>query len=63
MFPWIGRHRVTGTPVKLSDTPPRLGATAPGLGEHSAEVLAEVLGMNARAIDDLRRAGVISDGQ
>jgi crotonobetainyl-CoA:carnitine CoA-transferase CaiB-like acyl-CoA transferase len=63
MFPSIGPNRVTGMPIKLSDTPACLGDTAPGLGEHSAAVLSDVLGLDAQAIDDLRRAGVISDRQ
>ena len=41
MFPTIdcpatGPHRVTGCPVKLSDTPAHVGPAAPGLGEHTA---------------------------
>ena len=63
MFPAIGAHRVTGPPVKLSATPACVGATAPGLGEHTGAVLEELLDLDAHAIDDLRRANVIADPQ
>ena len=33
--PTAGRHRVTGTPVKLSETPGSPGAPAPLLGQHT----------------------------
>jgi len=67
MFPLVdcaavGPHRVTGPPVKLSETPGRVGATAPELGQHSAAALAELLGLDERAIDDLISAGIVFPG-
>ena len=64
MFPSIdcpvaGPHRVTGTPIKLSATPGRIGAPAPELGEHTGAVLSELLGLDAGALDRLAQAGVI----
>lgn len=64
MFPAIhgpvaGPHRVTGTPIKLSETPGRIGAPAPDLGEHTGTVLCELLGLDANALDSLAHAGVI----
>ena len=64
MFPEIespeaGKYRVTGQPVKLSGTPGRIGAPAPVLGEHTAPVLTELLGLDAAAINQLAGAGVI----
>ena len=64
MFPSIdcpvaGPHRVTGTPIKLSATPGRIGAPAPELGEHTSAVLSELLGLDAGALDRLAQAGVI----
>jgi crotonobetainyl-CoA:carnitine CoA-transferase CaiB-like acyl-CoA transferase len=44
--PAAGTIRTLGTPIRLSDTPARPGAAAPRLGEHTAEVLAE-LGLDA----------------
>lgn len=34
-------RRTIGMPVKLSDAPPEMGRPAPGLGQHTQEVLAE----------------------
>jgi formyl-CoA transferase/CoA:oxalate CoA-transferase len=64
MFPTLdhataGPHRVTGTPVKLSETPGAPGAPAPLLGEHTADALAELLSLDARSIEDLAARGVI----
>jgi crotonobetainyl-CoA:carnitine CoA-transferase CaiB-like acyl-CoA transferase len=57
--PEAGRSRVTGTPVKLSETPGGPGAPAPLLGEHTARTLAELLDYDERALDALRARGVI----
>ncbi len=45
-------------PWRMSDSATSIGARVPGVGEHSAQVLAEVLGMTADDIDALRTAGV-----
>jgi crotonobetainyl-CoA:carnitine CoA-transferase CaiB-like acyl-CoA transferase len=65
MFPVIehpvaGPQRITGTPMKLSATPGRPGCAAPRLGENTAEVLEECLGLDRGAIGDLAQAGVIA---
>jgi formyl-CoA transferase len=39
--PTLGHLRTLGSPVKMSETPPRAGRRAPLLGEHTDEVLAE----------------------
>ena len=57
--PTAGPHRVTGTPVKLSDTPGRPGLPAPLLGEHTRETLGELLGLSADALDSLFARGVV----
>lgn len=64
MFPTIacpvaGPHRVTGTPIKLSETPGRIGAPAPELGEHTGAVLSELLGLDRNALNSLAQSGVI----
>jgi formyl-CoA transferase/CoA:oxalate CoA-transferase len=64
MFPMMehataGPHQVTGTPIKLSDTPGSPGAGAPLLGEHTRRVLAELLGVDEAPLDDLAARGVI----
>ena len=66
MFPTLqhpvaGAHRVTGTPVKLSETPGGTGAAAPLLGEHTSETLSELLGLDDATLDALRARGVIHE--
>jgi len=60
--PVVGPHRVTGPAVKLSRTPGRIGAPAPELGEHTAMVLTELLGLDSKEVDGLVEAGVILNG-
>lgn len=64
MFPTIehptaGKQRVTGTPVKLSDTPGGLSSPAPLLGQHTRHVLKELFGLTDARIDDLRSRRVV----
>ena len=39
--PTLGRLNVPGSPIKMSETPPRVGSRAPLLGEHTRDVLLE----------------------
>ena len=57
--PTAGEHQVTGTPVKLSETPGAPGLPAPMLGQHSREALGSLLGMDGTAVADLLARGVI----
>jgi crotonobetainyl-CoA:carnitine CoA-transferase CaiB-like acyl-CoA transferase len=64
MFPCVehptaGRHRVTGSPVKMSETPSKPTTAAPLLGEHTREVLGELLELNLKTIDELAANGII----
>jgi formyl-CoA transferase len=58
-------HRVAGevtmvaNPIKFSATPITHDRAPPLLGEHTAEVLQGVLGMDAEAVERLRRDGVV----
>jgi len=57
--PQAGRVRAVGTPVRLSKTPGAMRTPAPLHGQHTYEVLREVLGMNTEEIAVLGAAGVI----
>ncbi len=56
--PTRGKYLTVGNPVKLSDSPVEV-ARSPLLGEHTAEILQEVLGYNAEQVSQLRGSGVV----
>ncbi|WMS40876.1 CaiB/BaiF CoA-transferase family protein [Acuticoccus sp. MNP-M23] len=57
-----GIARTIGNPIKMSDTPVDYRRRPPMRGEHSREVLTELLGMDDDAIDALAKAGVVDLG-
>jgi crotonobetainyl-CoA:carnitine CoA-transferase CaiB-like acyl-CoA transferase len=57
--PEAGAIRVTGVPVKLSDTPGAVGSPPPVLGEHTAQVMSDWLNMSAPEVAELRQQGVL----
>ena len=61
--PTAGLHRITGTPVKLSETPGAPGAPAPLLGQHTSHVLKDLLRLDPAAIEALAARGVIYEAQ
>ena len=58
--PRIGRIKIVGPVAKLSETPATIRTASPSLGEHTAEVLRDFLGLSAEAIAALRADGVIT---
>jgi len=48
----IGRERIIGSPLKLSETPVSLRSAPPTLGQQTADVLKQVLGWDAADADD-----------
>ena len=58
----MGRLPIHNIIPRLSATPGRLRRPAPGLGEHTAEILG-VLGLDHGALDGLAREGVIRLGE
>jgi formyl-CoA transferase len=60
--PLAGNVPQVGTPIKFSATPPTYERPPPLLGEHTAGVLRERLGMTDAAIAALARRGVIQLG-
>ena len=57
--PEFGPLTFTGMPFKLPGSQASSPRPAPGLGQHTGEVLSAVLGMADAEIDDLRVAGVV----
>ncbi|MEX2480273.1 MAG: CaiB/BaiF CoA-transferase family protein [Gammaproteobacteria bacterium] len=60
--PIAGEFKIPGMPIKTSDYPADADYVAPTLGQHNAEVLAELLGKSAAEIDALSGAGVLQSG-
>jgi crotonobetainyl-CoA:carnitine CoA-transferase CaiB-like acyl-CoA transferase len=57
--PLSGTVPLVASPIRLSATPVSEASAPPTLGQHTAEVLAGVLGMGPAEIDGLRARGVI----
>jgi len=54
-----GEMYVPGVTIKMSQTPGRLGPV-PTPGQHTDEILSNVLGYDRTTIDELRKAGVVA---
>ena len=57
--PTIGNLKLCGIPIKYSATPGTIRRHPPLVGEHTEEILSELLGYNPEGIDALQREGVI----
>jgi CoA:oxalate CoA-transferase len=57
--PVAGRLKMPGLPIKLSATPGAVEKPAPLLGEHSEEILRDVLGMTAGQVAGLRAKNIL----
>lgn len=58
--PTCGPIKLVSPPVKFSDTQPSIREPPPTLGQHTTEVLTELLGMKSDEIEILKSDGVIS---
>jgi CoA:oxalate CoA-transferase len=61
--PGVGKVRMAGSPIHLSETPGEVYAPAPLLGEHSEEILRNILGYPQEEIDQLKHEGIIKSHQ
>lgn len=57
--PVFGKVKLTGFPVRFSETPAAIQREAPEFGQHTEEVLSELLGYSLAEIAELRDEGVI----
>jgi succinate--hydroxymethylglutarate CoA-transferase len=57
--PVIGELKMLGIPFKFSDTPASVRRAPPTLGQHTDDILAQDLGLDAKAIAQLRSDKVI----
>ena len=57
--PQVGKVRLPGNPIKMSGMEGTISTPAPMLGEHTDEVLSELLGLDATTIAALRAAGAV----
>jgi succinate--hydroxymethylglutarate CoA-transferase len=58
--PTAGPIKMAGIPVKYSETKPSIRLPPPVLGQHTQEVLSELLGYNSLKLDQLEKQGVIA---
>ena len=57
--PHLGKVMVVNSPLRLSRTPGRAKGPEPDLGEHTAEVLRGLLGLDQEELHELRDQGVV----
>jgi crotonobetainyl-CoA:carnitine CoA-transferase CaiB-like acyl-CoA transferase len=57
--PSAGLVPAIANPIRMSRTPPAYRRPPPGLGEHSLEVLQEVLGLSAQECGEFMRKGIL----
>jgi crotonobetainyl-CoA:carnitine CoA-transferase CaiB-like acyl-CoA transferase len=57
--PTIGEMAFPGFPYKFSETPAQVRRPPPLLGQHTEEVLVEILGFSPQKVNALREAGVV----
>jgi crotonobetainyl-CoA:carnitine CoA-transferase CaiB-like acyl-CoA transferase len=57
--PTCGRVPMVASPIRLSGTPVRSDVPPPTLGQHTREVLVEVLGMEDSEVQALRSRGIV----
>ena len=58
--PTRGKYLTVGNPIKLSDSPTEV-RPSPLLGEHTDEILAEVLGFSDQEISELKASGALGE--
>lgn len=57
---FCGPMKLVSPPVKFSDVGPSVRSPPPVLGQHTAEILEQVLGMQKEEIQSLKKEGAVS---
>jgi len=57
--PVAGPVKMAGVPIKMSVTPGSVDTPAPLLGQHTAEILQQLLGLTAAEIEDLHKRNIL----
>ncbi|MDR3565025.1 MAG: CoA transferase [Negativicutes bacterium] len=57
--PIAGKVKMPGIPIKMSETPGSVESPAPLLGQHTEEILHEILGFTAEEVAELRSKNVL----
>jgi succinate--hydroxymethylglutarate CoA-transferase len=52
--------KLVSPPVKFSESKPTIRSPPPTLGQHTDEVLIDLLGMEESDIENLKKAGVVA---
>ena len=60
--PTRGKYLTVGNPIKMSDSPSDV-TRSPLLGEHTAEILRDVLGYSSAEIDKIVASGAVGELQ
>ena len=57
--PVAGKFKMPGIPIKLSETPGEIESPSPLLGQHTEEILNELLGLSKEDVAKLKEEGVL----
>jgi crotonobetainyl-CoA:carnitine CoA-transferase CaiB-like acyl-CoA transferase len=56
----LGRIPIVNRPIRFTDAPQPAPTAPPVLGEHTDDILREVLGLSVEQIEELRAGGIIA---
>lgn len=54
----VGKVKMPGIPIKLSETPGAIKTAAPILGQHTEDILKEILSMDNKEIEELKKLNI-----
>ncbi|RLG75857.1 MAG: CoA transferase [Thermoprotei archaeon] len=57
--PGVGKVKIVGSPIKITPSTCKVRGPAPLLGQHTKEVLKEILGLHDEEIEKLKQEGII----